>query len=80
MLVPCWTPALLAPHHYDNSSDIYSYSTLEQHGAGVMLDRLDITSRISPAAVDLLCQMLVVDRELRPLAAEVLAQHEFFTA
>ncbi|CAM9999539.1 unnamed protein product [Ectocarpus sp. 13 AM-2016] len=62
------------------SSDIYSYTTLEQHGAGVMLDRLNLTSRISAGAVDLLCQMLVVDRRLRPSSAQLLAQHPFFAA
>ncbi|CAN0369749.1 unnamed protein product [Ectocarpus sp. 6 AP-2014] len=65
---------------YRRVSDIYSYTTLEQHGAGVMLDRLNLTSRISAGAVDLLCQMLVVDRRLRPSSAQLLAQHPFFAA
>ncbi|CAM9410920.1 unnamed protein product [Pylaiella littoralis] len=60
------------------SSDIYSYSTLEEHGVRVMLDRLNFTSRMSAAAVDLLCHVLVVDRAYRPCLANVLVQHPFF--
>lgn len=63
-----------------SSSDIYSYTILEQHGAGVVLQRLNVTSRVSAAAVEILCEMLVVDRRLRPCSAELLTQHRFFTA
>ncbi|CAM9229064.1 unnamed protein product [Scytosiphon promiscuus] len=62
------------------SSDINSYANLEQYGARVMLEREEYTSRMSEAAVDLLCQILVVDRGLRPRSAELLTQHPFFTA
>lgn len=63
-----------------NSSDINSYATLEQYGAGVMLAREQHTLRMSAAAADLLCHILVVDRGLRPRSAEALTQHPFFTA
>eukprot|EP00752_Nemacystus_decipiens_P009834 g8773.t1 len=62
------------------SSDIFSYAVLEQHGAAVVLERLNLTSRVSAAAVEVLCDMLVVDRHARPTSAELLAEHRFFTA
>ena len=62
------------------SSDIFVYTVLEQHGAAVVLERLNLTSRVSAAAVEVLCEMLVIDRHLRPTSAELLAEHRFFTA
>lgn len=60
------------------SSDIYSYSTLEEYGVRVMLDRLNLTSKMSSEAADLLCHILVVDRVHRPCSAEGLVRHPFF--
>lgn len=62
------------------SSDIFHYTILEEQGAAVVLDRLNLTSRVSTAAVELLCEMLVINRDLRPRSAQLLAQHHFFTA
>lgn len=62
------------------SSNISSYAVLEQHGAAVLLERLKLTSRVSAAAVEVLCEMLVIDRHVRPTSAELLAEHRFFTA
>eukprot|EP00903_Cladosiphon_okamuranus_P011493 g10825.t1 len=62
------------------TSEIWSYTILAQHGAGVMLDRLNLPERISAAAVNLLCEMLVIDHHARPHSAASLAQHPFFTA
>ncbi|CAM9670311.1 unnamed protein product [Ectocarpus sp. 8 AP-2014] len=62
------------------TSDIYGYTILEQHGAGVMLERCNYVPRMSPAAADVLRYMLIVDRDNRPTSAILLAQHPFFSA
>lgn len=70
----------LATVFLSSTSEIWSYTILEQRGAGVMLERLNLPARISAAAVELLCEMLVVDHNARPHSAALLAQHPFFTA
>lgn len=60
------------------SSDIYRYSDLAEFGAEVMLSRMNLTPpRVSREAVDLVCQMLVIDRGVRPHSAQMLAGHPF---
>ena len=80
LCVSGFSPAPLARDAFSSTSEIWSYTILEQHGAGVMLERLGLPARISAAAVELLCEMLVVDQDARPHSAASLAQHPFFTA
>lgn len=68
-------PSSVRPLH---SSDIYRFTLVEDFGARYMLDSLGLPSRLSPAAVELVCDTLIVDRSLRPSLADELVRHAFF--